>query len=57
MRNCLRFAGKLASDEDAATMVEYTLMIMFVAMACFAAVSAFGTSLKGPFQNATNGLS
>jgi Flp pilus assembly pilin Flp len=57
MSRCLEFARELWCDENAATMVEYTLMIMLIAMACFAAVASFGTALKTPFQNVTNGLS
>jgi Flp pilus assembly pilin Flp len=57
MRKGLEFAAKLCFDEEAATIVEYTLLIMFVAMACFAAIATLGTSLKGPFQNVTSGLS
>ena len=53
----LRFVGKLWRGEEGATVVEYVLLIMLVALACFAAVAALGVSLSGPFQHAVNGLS
>ena len=57
MGKALEFASKLWLGEEGATVVEYVLMIMFVAMLCFAAVSALGQSLVGSFQHAVNGLS
>ncbi len=51
------FAGRLRLGEDGATMLEYALLLGFVAMACVVAVSALGQSLIGPFQQAANGLS
>lgn len=50
-------AGRLGHGEDGATMLEYVLLIGFVALTCVVAVSALGQSLKGPFQSAINGLS
>jgi Flp pilus assembly pilin Flp len=44
--------------EDGATMLEYALLIMFVAIACVLAVTALGESLKTPLQRViTTGLS
>jgi Flp pilus assembly pilin Flp len=51
------FAGWLRHDEDGATMLEYALILTFVAMVCVVAVTALGLSLSGPFQTAINGLS
>jgi Flp pilus assembly pilin Flp len=51
------FAGRLRHSEDGATMLEYALILAFVAMLCVVAVTALGQSLSGPFQSAVNGLS
>jgi Flp pilus assembly pilin Flp len=51
------FTDGFRLGEDGATMVEYALLIAFVAMACIVAVTALGTSLAGPFQKAVSGLS
>ena len=51
------FAGSLRHDDDGATMLEYALILAFVAMVCVVAVTALGLSLSGPFQSAINGLS
>jgi Flp pilus assembly pilin Flp len=51
------FAGRLRLGEDGATMLEYALLLAFMAMACVVAVSALGVSLATPFQNAITGLS
>ena len=50
-------AGRLLLDQDGATMVEYALLIAFVAIVCVVAVTSLGNSLKLPFQHATTGLS
>jgi Flp pilus assembly pilin Flp len=57
MAKSLEVAKILWLGEDAATMVEYALMIGFVAMLCVTGITALGVSLKGPFQSAINGLS
>ena len=56
MAKTLRFAREFWLGEEGATVVEYVLMIVFVATACFAAVAAFGVSLAGLFQRAVGGL-
>lgn len=53
----LGFFRRLWLGENGATIVEYVLLLMFVAMACFAAVATFGNSLHRPFQQAVNDLS
>ena len=40
---------RFSKTEDAATMVEYALMIAFVAVACVAAVSVLGGSVSAFF--------
>ena len=56
MAKLLGFARRFRDDERAATMVEYTLMLLFLAMACFVSVAALGASLTGLIQEAVNGM-
>jgi Flp pilus assembly pilin Flp len=44
----------LTHDEDGATMVEYALLIMLIAMVAFAGVALFGTNL-GALYNTFGG--
>lgn len=39
--------------DDAATMVEYALMIALIALICFTAVALLGTSTSSVFSNST----
>ncbi len=57
MDRSLRLAWAFWADEDAATMLEYALVIGFVAIACVAAGTSLGKSLLPSFQNATGALS
>jgi pilus assembly protein Flp/PilA len=41
---------KLYRDTSGATMVEYGLMITFIALACFLAVQTLGSSVAGTFN-------
>lgn len=43
---------RFLEEDEAATMVEYCLMIMFIAVVCAAAVSAIGTHLRPHFTDA-----
>ena len=56
MGRFLGLARRLRDDEAAATMAEYTLMILVIAMACFVSVSALGASLVGLIREAIVGL-
>ncbi len=56
MARWCKVAVKLGSDEAAATLVEYTLMMLFVAAACVAAVTTFGSAIASLFQRAVNGF-
>jgi len=47
-------AVKLWCREDAATVVEYTLVMVLIAAACFTAVANFGSALAGLFHRAVN---
>lgn len=47
---------RLLRDSDAATAVEYAVMLALIIMACFAAVAAVGTSTSSSFQNSNSQL-
>ncbi len=47
---------QLYRDTSGASMVEYALLVSFIAMACFTAVHALGISLLQPFNNANAGF-
>jgi len=44
------------ADEDGATMVEYALMIAFVAAVVVVAVHVFGTTVQSLLQTASNAV-
>ena len=44
---------RLLVRDDAATMVEYALMIALIALICFTAVALLGTSTSSVFSNTT----
>ena len=46
----------LWQSEAAATLVEYALMMVLVAMACVTAISTFGNAVTGLFQRAIAGF-
>ncbi len=50
-------ARRPGAGEDGATMLEYALMLAFVAIVCVAAVATLGQQLAPSFQQAINGLS
>ena len=47
---------KLARDERGANMVEYVLLLAFIALVAFVAVQALGNNVKGKFNNASTSL-
>ena len=49
-----RLAEVLRRRDEAATMVEYTFLMMLIASACAVAVSSFGSALLGLFNKAVN---
>jgi len=52
-----RLYASLQSRDDGATMVEYSLMVVLIAVAALIAVTAFGGSVRDIFQNAAGLLS
>jgi Flp pilus assembly pilin Flp len=48
----MRFLG----NEEGATMIEYALMLTFIALVCFAAVTQLGSSASSFFNSFANTL-
>ncbi len=46
----------LLIDDDGATLVEYTLVVAFIALACIAAVTTLGTQISAAFSSFGNRL-
>ena len=51
-----KMACKLLLEEEAATLVEYTLMMILIAASCFAAVSSFGSAISRLLQKPVEAL-
>jgi Flp pilus assembly pilin Flp len=49
-------AKAFAVAEDGATMVEYALMVTFIAVFLVGTVKLLGSALSGAFTNVTNGI-
>lgn len=47
---------KLLRNEDGATAIEYTMIVLFVALLLIAVVLSIRTSVKGFFQQIANGF-
>jgi pilus assembly protein Flp/PilA len=43
-------------DEEGATMVEYALMIVFIALVCITVVGLLGSQVSGVFENVRAGF-
>jgi Flp pilus assembly pilin Flp len=41
-------------NEEGAGLVEYALLILLIALACIAAITGFGASLRGTYQFIVN---
>jgi len=54
MRNLRNLWVDFLRDEQGATMVEYALLLAFIAVVCVGAVKTLGTAISGKFQNAAN---
>ncbi len=54
MASFMTMAANLCRREEAATLVEYTLMMILVAASCVAAVTSFGSAVGSLFQRAVN---
>ena len=47
---------RFIKSEEAATMVEYGLMVALIAAVCIAVVTALGLGIQGTFQAVVNAL-
>lgn len=57
MTKLLALAQRLCGwSEDGATMVEYGLMLAFIALVCFSAVQALGIDVSGIFPSVSASL-
>jgi len=56
MGNWLKSARTFLESEDGTTMTEYALMLGFIALICFAAVSSVGTGARSPFTRTSAGF-
>jgi pilus assembly protein Flp/PilA len=45
-----------AASEEGATMVEYALMLAFIAIVCFSSVQSLGVGVKGVFPSVSASL-
>ncbi len=48
--------ARLLSDERGASLVEYALLVTFVAIAAFAAVAFFGNELNSSYSDITTSM-
>jgi Flp pilus assembly pilin Flp len=49
-------ARKFIKSEDAPTMVEYSLLLLLIALAVFAAAAVLGTNIKVPFTTVAGSI-
>lgn len=56
MKNFRRFFCELRDDEHGATLTEYALIILLIAVATFTAAQILGTSAGNPFTDVANGM-
>ncbi|MHB0960823.1 MAG: Flp family type IVb pilin [Pirellulaceae bacterium] len=57
MKNLLTVAKRFLKEEDAPTMVEYGLLVVFIALVVVVGATAFGTNLRNLFQSIATSLS
>ena len=50
MRDFVCLAGRLVSDEEGASLVEYILLVALIAVVCIAAITYLGTAAKAKFS-------
>ncbi len=48
---------QLALDDSGATLVEYSLVVALIALACIAAIQYLGTHIKSVFSTVGNSIS
>lgn len=52
----IRFKTKLEGTDIGASMVEYALLVILIAIVCFLAVQVFGESLSGTYGDIASDL-
>jgi pilus assembly protein Flp/PilA len=52
----MRFFAKFLREEEAATAVEYSVMLAMILLVAFAAISAFGGKTSGLWDTIRNGV-
>jgi Flp pilus assembly pilin Flp len=52
----LTLKSKLQSTDVGASMVEYALLVILIAIVCFVAVQVFGTSLSSTYGDISSNL-
>jgi len=56
MNSMKKFAGRLIRNEEGASLVEYGLLVGFIAVVCIVAVTALGTNISAMFTNVAGQL-
>jgi Flp pilus assembly pilin Flp len=51
-----RIQSRIVVDEDGANLIEYALLVAFIAMVAVVAVSVLGQEVSGAYDDVTQGL-
>jgi len=56
MQSLKKFVGRFVRNEEGASLVEYGLLVGFIAVVCIVAVTALGTNISAMFTNVAGQL-
>ena len=56
MERFVEFFNRVVREEEGQDLVEYAILLAFIALACVVAVTALGTSISGLFGKVTTKL-
>jgi Flp pilus assembly pilin Flp len=56
MERYLEFFSRVVREEEGQDLVEYAILLAFIALACVTAVTALGTSISGLLGKVGNGV-
>jgi pilus assembly protein Flp/PilA len=56
MERYVEFFSRVVREEEGQDLVEYAILLAFIALACVAAVTALGTSISGLLGKVGNGV-
>ena len=56
MERSVEFLGRVVREEEGQDLVEYAILLAFIALACVAAVTALGTSINTLLGKVGNGV-